>query len=191
MWAAPILLSPPASEPVSLAEAKQFLRIDEGDTSFDSELGGFIAAAREQIEAITGTRLVEQAVELRADGFADLARLPIGPVIAASAIVYDDSAGVEQEVDAENYELFGSNLEQGIRPVFGATWPVGAVRAGAVRVAATVGYNTVPKPIWTAILLMIGDMFAFRETAVTGTVAYKIPTSASVENLLANYRIWL
>ena len=43
----------------------------------------------------------------------------------------------------------------------------------------------------TAMLLMTADLFANRETVVTGTGAQKVPTSMQVDALLANYRIWL
>lgn len=189
MWAPVVTIVAPASEPVSVAEAKEFLSIESDD--FDGLLASFVSAARAHAEAMTGTRFVEQTLELRASSFADLVRLPIGPVSAVTELAYDDSAGDEQALDPGVYELFGAGLQQGVRPVFGGTWPAGALRAGAVRVTVTVGYDAVPEPIKTAILLMTGDLFAFRETAVVGTVAAKIQSSMTVDAMLANHRIWL
>ncbi|WP_338445949.1 hypothetical protein V5F89_12440 [Pelagerythrobacter marensis] len=189
-WAAPIAVVPPAAEPVSVAEAKEFLSIGADEPDFDVLLASFIAAAREQLEAVTSTRLAEQTLQLHADGFADLRRLPLGPVQAVSEIVYDDAAGAEQVLASGDYELFGAGLEQGVRPAFGKTWPAGALRASAVRVTAAVGYEQLPRPLWAAILLMTGDLFANRETT-SSTTSTKIPMSMQVEALITNYRIWL
>lgn len=190
-WASPVTVTPPAEEPVTLAAAKEFVGIEADEADFDMQLGGFIAAAREHLENLTGTRFIEQAVELRADGFADLERLPIGPVSAVTAIAYDDTAGAEQVLDDAAYELTGAGLERGVRPVFGGSWPAAARRSGAVRVTATVGYAELPRPLWIAILQIVADLFAHRETAVTGSIASPVPAALRVEDALANYRIWL
>lgn len=189
MWASPITTEPPADEPVTLEEAKEFSAVE--DDASNALIEGFISAAREQLEAVTGTRLVEQTLDLQADSFRDLIRLPIGPVLAVTEIHYEDTAGAEQELAAEAYQLFGAGLEQGIRPVFGGEWPSTACRAGAVRVTVTVGYETLPKPLWLAMLLMVSDMFANRESVAIGTSVSAIEIPTRVENLLANYRIWL
>lgn len=190
-WAAPITLSGPAAEPVTLAEAKAFVSIDADEAGFDGLLNGFLGAAREHTENMTGTRLAVQQVLLRADTFADLVRLPIGPVAAVSELEWEAADGAVATIDPAHYELTGAGLARGLRPAAGYTWPQGALRAGAVRVTATVGFDPLPGPLRTAVLIMTADQFAHRESAVTGAVAAKIPTSMQVDALLANYRIWL
>lgn len=191
MWSSPVTVTAPLSEPVSIEQAKEFLSIDAGEDYFDALLEAFVAVAREQVEAITGTRLVEQTVRLEASSFADLAKLPIGPVSEISGIMHDDADGVEQVFAATDWELLGSGLEQGIGLRVGKSWPSSfRSKPGAIRITAQVGYTEVPKPIWAAMLLMVGDLFANRETAVTGTVAAKVPMSTTVDALLSNYRLW-
>lgn len=191
MWSSPVTTVEPESEPVTLAQAKEFLSIDAEVTDFDTQLGLFITAARQQAENVTGTRFVSQTVQLSADCFADLERLPIGPAISVASIAYLDTAGDPQTIAEADYELFGAGLEQGIRPVFGGTWPTPAARKGAITVTMLVGYASVPQPVWLALLRYVADMFAFRETAVTGTVAQQIPMSSRIEDLLVNHRLWL
>lgn len=190
-WSAPVTIAEPATEPVTLDEAKEFLSIAADETEFDELIGAFIGAAREQIEAVTGTRLVEQSVELRADEWSDLLQLPIGPASAVEALTYVDREGVLRSVEAASYELGGAGLSQMVVTTVGNRWPNGARRApGVIRIQLSVGYAKLPRPLWTAMLLMVGDLFAFRETAVTGTVAAKIPVSTTVEAMLTNHRIW-
>ena len=185
-------MAPPAEPAIALADIKQFLRIEADVTEFDAQLAGFAATAVGHIEGLCGIRMAQQQVLLLADAWADLASLPIGPVTQIESIVWRDGADVEQTLDAGDYELAGAGLATGIRPSVGSAWPSGLRDvAGAIAVTVTAGYDVLPPPLWAAALYLTGDLFAFRETAVVGTVAAKIPMSAPVEAMLANYRIWL
>jgi len=180
MWQLPITVTPAAAEPILLADAKEYLRIDAGDTGFDSELAVHISSARERAEVTTGTRLITQVVEVRADSFADLAHLPIGPVQTLDEIRYLDSAGAEQLLDPLLYELQGAELNRAVAPAIGTSWPSAYVRAGAVRVVLTVGYGddgaAVPPAIMIAMLREIRAVFD--------------DTSFDIEPLLRSFRIW-
>lgn len=192
MWAAATLVTPPASPALALADVKEFARIEAATTDFDTQLTAFAAVAVEQIEAICGIRLAPQTVDLCADEWDDLAHLPIGPVTAVSAVHYLDRDGAEQLLDPAKYELAGTGLARAIRLKVGAGWPNDLRDVpGVIRVTAAVGYAVLPKPLWAAALYLTGDQFVFRETAVTGTIAAKVPMSASVEAMLTNYRIWM
>lgn len=62
-------ISPPALEPVSLSELKEYLRMDAGDTSQDLTLQGLEEEAREQAETIAKKRFVQQQWRLLIDFF--------------------------------------------------------------------------------------------------------------------------
>lgn len=64
-----ILINPPAVEPVSLAELKEFLRVDSDDTSQDSTLTALAMAGRDWVETETKRRLVQQTWRLLIDFF--------------------------------------------------------------------------------------------------------------------------
>lgn len=49
--------------------------------------------------------------------------------------------------------------------------------------------GVLPKPIYQAILLMVGQLYENREPIVTGTITAKIPFS--LEYLLAPYKMWV
>ncbi len=191
-WSSAITVTEPIEEPISVDQAKEFVSIEADVGEFDALLASFIEAARGHVEAVTGTRLVEQTIELLADEWSDLLTLPIGPVMGIVSIGYDDPQGVGQTLDANTYELTGAGFERGIRTKVGYRWPSGIRRAaGAIRVRLTVGYGSLPAPIKAALLLMVSDQFAFRESGVVGTVTAEMKSSMRVDALLGNYRIWL
>lgn len=189
MWSAATLVTPPAAPAISRDQVKEFVRVDS--TDFDAQLDIFAAAAVDHIEKMCSIRLAPQSIELFADEWADLSALPIGPVTDVETIHYIDVAGAEQLIDAARYELAGADLATSIRPSFGSAWPSVRAIAGAIRVTVTVGYAELPPALLAAALYHASDIFAFRETAVVGTVAAKIPMSATTEAMLSNYRIWL
>jgi uncharacterized phiE125 gp8 family phage protein len=178
MFMSPATIVAPEDTAVTLQQAKQFLRMDS--PVFDAELATHVAGACGQIEAITGTRFIEQTVLLRAGSFRDLELLPIGPVQDVTDIAYLDAAGGVQTLDPDTYELFGAGLEKGLRPAAGGAWPSTRGAADAVRVTAIVGYGAsadVPDAVRTAIFLTIKALFE--------------GNPIDVDSWLVNDRIWL
>ena len=188
MWSEPATIVAPADIPVSVAEAKQFSRIEHADD--DAMIATLIQAATARAEATTGTRFVAQTVRLQADDWAELFSLPIGPVTAVSEVRYEDLDAQEQVF--ADVELFGQGLSRGIRLTAGSGWP-NDVRpvSGAITVELNVGYTDLPQSLAAAIMLMVGDLYANRETAAVGMSASEIPMSMQVETLLNQHRIWL
>ncbi|WP_026784196.1 head-tail connector protein [Pleomorphomonas koreensis] len=182
---------------ITWEEAKQHLRIDSDDEQTSVE--GMIAAATQHVdgpEGWLGRSLMAQTLELRLDcwpyryGIA----LPYPPVIEIEGLAYDDANGLPQEMAPEDYRLTGAGACWRLWPAFGKGWP--AIRADheVVRVRYRAGYPSaedVPAPIRAAILLMVGDLYANRETASMGAAASEIPMSTTVEALLTPYRVWL
>lgn len=181
MWLPAVTVTPPQAEPVTLAAAKQYLRIDVADDSFDDEIATFIAASRAEIEAICGTRLITQQVLLKAESFYDFDHLPIGPVQSIDSVEYLDSEGAEQLLPDTDYELIAGVLNCQIVPIARSIWPVLADRPDAVRVTATVGYGDagtdLPRDLYFVVLRSIRAKFDGSELAI--------------ENMLVNHRIWM
>jgi len=181
MWSPAITVAPPATLAVTRAQVKEFLRLDAGDTAFDNEVDAWIAGVIGEAEAITGTRLITQTVRLRADSFADLLALPIGPVQEIALVGYLDPGADAQIVPAERYELIGAGLATAIRPVPGAIWPPARPITGAIAVTAVVGYgdgqDAIPPDIRIALLRAIRGYFDDKPI--------------DLAPLLGNHRIWL
>ncbi len=72
-------------EPLSLAEAKTWARIERDDE--DALISGLIRAARQTMEEMTGLVLAQRGFRLAldpvpADGWVEIARRPLGPITA-------------------------------------------------------------------------------------------------------------
>jgi uncharacterized phiE125 gp8 family phage protein len=176
-WLPPVVTVAPASEPVTLVEAKTQCRIDGSDE--DTLLNNYILAARTFVEEYTGTRLVSQTVVLRCSSFDDLWSLPIAPLSAVSSITYLDTAGDEQTLGTTVYESVLYGLEPHVRLKINQSWPSIREASDAIRVTAVAGYSTVPEPIRAAMLLMIASWNDSRSVG---------PVPDGAVALLSNYR---
>ncbi len=198
----PVLITPPAVAVVTLAEAKAHLRVDHADD--DALIGGMIAAATGHLDPAgggwLGRALRPQTWELRLDFFPYGAiLLPYPPLISVDSVTYDDDDGVEQELVAgTGYRVFaGGAWNARIEPVYGGAWPSVRCDRDAVRIRYVSGYppageetpDGLPAAITAAVLLMVGDLYAHRETVADGAPA-KVPVSATVDALLAPFRVY-
>ena len=191
----PVVVTPPAADPVTLAEVKVHLRVDHDDE--DDLIRVYIKAAVARLDGwagILGQALVTQVWRQAFDRFppGGALRLPLRPAQSVDSIVHVGPAGAEQTLDASSYRLATDALGPFVSLDAAANWPSTADRPDAVRVTATYGFGdagAVPSPLKTAILLMVGDLYAFRETAAVGVSATDIPMSTTVDALIAPYRL--
>jgi uncharacterized phiE125 gp8 family phage protein len=179
-----IVITPP--EPlVSVEEAKAHLRVATDDD--DALIEGYIDAACAHIDGPSGSigkAFGLQTLEVRSSFFDDCEwTLPFPPVVSVDGITYLDGDGVVQTLATDAYEVRGADIVR----AYGTTWPVVREDGESVRVQYQAGSETAPAAIRAAILLMVGDMYAFRETAMSGN-AQAIPVSAAFKDLLWPYR---
>ncbi len=183
-----VVVTPP--EPVvTLAEAKAHLRVRHSVE--DALIEAYVAAATAHIDGPDGwlgRALGDQVLDAYADVFRDCMRLPFGPVTEIISVKYLAGTGEEVTVLPTEYELRGWLLGS----AFGKRWPSVLSHPEAVRIQYRAGYVKLPSPIRAAILLMVGDMYANRETVTvgTGTGAATIPMSATVQTLLSPFRVF-
>lgn len=94
----------PASEPVSLAEAKTFLRIDSADE--DALIGDLIKAARIAAEEQTGKSFITQRWQLSYDSCPPaITYLPNGPVQSIHSVKSVNEEGAATNISASSYHL--------------------------------------------------------------------------------------
>ncbi len=151
----PILITPPAGEPVTLAEAKLHLKLD-GDAE-DALVTTLIAAARLLVEAASGRMLIEQSWRLVLDRWpSGPLRLPLAPVARIAAARVFDAAGHAIAVAPAAFML-----EAADPPALWIVEPLpmpGRTRAG-IEIDLVAGYGVsgaaVPPPLRQAVLMLV------------------------------------
>jgi uncharacterized phiE125 gp8 family phage protein len=203
----PVLIVSPAELPVSLAELKAHLRVD--DAAEDASIMSYCRAAVEHVERYTSMGLITQTWEqtysafpgavdcrggLSSDGSSSRAmRLWRRPVQAVLSIEYLDGVGVTQTLDSSVYEVAGANwsmTQPWIVLASGKSWPTTYVSSQAITVTYRVGFgddwNAVPELIRHAILMVAGTWFGYREDIVMGAAVAEIPLASKA--LLRDWR---
>jgi uncharacterized phiE125 gp8 family phage protein len=94
----------PVSEPISLAEAKLYLRVDGSDD--DIAIAALIGAVREKAEEYLRKSLVRQRWKLTYEDYAPLCvPLPRGPVLEILSVKRRDRDGGETVIGEGSYRL--------------------------------------------------------------------------------------
>jgi uncharacterized phiE125 gp8 family phage protein len=161
-----ILTSPPAVEPVTLAEAKAHSRVT--DAAEDGLISTLIAAARQRCEAATSLAFISQGWSVFRDGFPDGAELelPLWPIISVGTVKLFGEDDVPATVDPAHY--FVDKVARPARLVLRSSriWPRPGRVANGVEIQATAGFGTaasdVPQPLREAILKLVACWFERR-----------------------------
>lgn len=198
----PVLVTPPAIKPLTLAEVKAQLRVDHDDQ--DALIGGLIAAATDHFDGWTGILrrcLCEQEWRIDYDGFDRCMRLPLFPLITVTSLVYRDLAGDEQTVAAQSFALRTDDRGSFVRFADEFSRPPLARGGAAVSLTARFGYpdipgvgeapatSSVPDAIKHALRLLIGHWYENREAvamAAGGSAPVVLPMG--VQALIDPYR---
>jgi uncharacterized phiE125 gp8 family phage protein len=162
------VVTPPTSEPVTIAEAKMQLHIGASDDSHDVELSAMIAAAREEWERDTSTALITRTIEHRTAKFESVIRLTISPVASIESIKYIDQDGAEQTVASGDYYL---DLDE-VRFKSSFVRPQLENRSEAVKIRYIAGYGAdsrfCPELDRMAIRLSLANRFEDRDMISAG-----------------------
>lgn len=177
--------TPPASEPLSLAQAKNYLKIPSAVSADDDLITALIIEARIYVERVTGRALINQTITEYFDHFptavtglsARIINLYVAPLVSiteatglsyvpdsgtpAAYTAWDNTGNVKYFIDV----ISGSH---GIGParickVDGVDWPVIEPYANAVKIVYVAGYgaagSNVPGPLVRAIYKLIGRWY--------------------------------
>ncbi|MDW5417740.1 head-tail connector protein [Iodobacter sp. CM08] len=153
-------LTPPASEPVSLAVMKAYLRVDIADD--DVLISALISAARRFAENHTGRIIAQRDFRIDASTFGD-GILPLSPVSSVASVKYLDASKTLQTLTGLDFcphplspQLFS--------PVAG--WPVPTKAWNAVQITCTAGMNPVPEDIQNWIMLRVATAYEQRSAVI-------------------------
>lgn len=186
-----ILLSPPALEPVTLAEIKAHARIE--DSSDDSLLEALIASARQWCEAFTRRAFLSQTWALYLSGRprGEMIVLPRAPLMVVNKVESFDEDDMATVWDASNYYVNIASVPGEIVLRNGAVWPSALRRANGIVVEYVAGYGeeieSVPQDIRLAIKQLALHWYEHRGEALTSAGYAKAPLT--IEALLHPYRI--
>ncbi len=187
------LVTKPADVPVSLTEVKSHLNVDH--TNDDFLIDGYVSAAVTQVENILNRKLITQTWKVFFDDWPDEYFItPFGKVQSVTSVKYKDTAGTESTLAVTEY-IVDTYADPG-RIVLGynKSWPTTELYpSNPITIQYVCGYgdaDDVPGPIKSAILLMVGDFYAHRESVVIGNAIMMAEVPGYITNLLASYRLW-
>tara|TARA_Y100000310_G_scaffold142034_1_gene141492 strand:- start:1961 stop:2500 length:540 start_codon:yes stop_codon:yes gene_type:complete len=163
--------SQPVSEPVTLAQAKEQLRIEDSFTVDDDLLNQYITVARSRCEQYSNRFFVSSDFLVLFNDFGDTDRLKVPfPDSLVNSITYLDSSNVEQ---AFTDYVYDADFQQ-IIP--NSTFPVGT--NVKVNIASGASYQRANQ----AILLYVSDYYEVR-------TAEKSKRNLAAESLLYPLRV--
>ena len=159
------VIDEPASEPVSLAEARLSCKVISNFTGDDALISSLITAARRQVELGCNRAIVTQTWQIELPGFPENCISVPGNVQNITSIKYYQD-GELKTYSPDDYVVRLTEPAR-IAPKNGV-WPETDARPEAVQIVAVVGYVVVPEDLKTAIKMMVGTWYQNRE----GVVAY-------------------
>lgn len=187
------LITPPATLPITVADMKRHLRVDHGDDNDVIEaLINQAVSFLDGLSGILGRCLMPQTLELAYDAFpiGRSIRIPLGPVISVTSVIYDDVNGVPQTVSSNDYEIDTYSVDTWVVPLETFSWPATLIAINTVRIQYIAGYagGAIPPAILGAIKLLVGHWYEHREQTIVGVTIGEIPMA--VASLIAPYRYY-
>lgn len=177
------ITTPPAVEPILLADAKNYLRIHSSVTADDDLIDLLIVQARQYVERVINRGLITQTVTEYFDKFPDpdrnslesrLLKLHLGPVSSVTSVSYiaegdtPSSYTVWDNTGNSKYFLDLVSGGTGIGPARickkkDVDWPVIEPYTNAVKVIYDIGYgaaaSSIPGPLTQAMHKLIGRWY--------------------------------
>lgn len=133
------------TEPVTLVEAKNWLKVDVDDD--DTIISALIIAARQTCEGYTALSFVARTVTAIIRNELGSSRLPYGPVNSIISM-YDSD---DNEIDEEDYSMPGDKVKRVNTPV--SCW---------LKITYTAGYVVLPQQLKTGILEQLAWIYQHR-----------------------------
>ena len=140
-------ITPPTTEPVTLQEVKDQLRIVHDEE--DDLITAYIVAARRYIEnVLTYRTFIEKELHLSIDEFPSRKlpteiNLPYPPAQEVMSISYKDKDGEETTISDDKYIVDTDSEPARIVPASGESWPTEELYPlGAVKIRYKAGYST-------------------------------------------------
>lgn len=184
-----VLLSGPAAEPLSLTEAKQFVRVEHNDD--DELIAALILAARVHVERATRRVLITQDWRIVRDAWPVDGRVPVLPApvqLAIAARVYrSDGTTVSLDLSSVTADVAAAPA---ILDFSLAAVPAPQRATAGIEIDVRAGYGDaagdLPEPLRQAIRLLLAHWYEKRGIVEAGATG---GAPASVDALIAPYRV--
>lgn len=197
-----VLVTGPATEPVSAAEMLTHLRLNEGDAA-DSELNGYVAAARTTFEEATGLALINQTWRYALDRIprsgeepwwdgvregsinelvspARWIELPRAPLVSVTSFTTYNEADVAAVFTGFYTDTSARPGRVALRS--GSVWPSATRGINGVEIVYVAGFgadaSNVPADIKQAIKIIAANFFENREVQDFDQATAEVPLSA-------------
>jgi uncharacterized phiE125 gp8 family phage protein len=177
--------TPPAAEPVTLAEAKAHLKLDTADE--DDLVAALITAARARAEWRTGRALLTQSWTLWLDTWPCAGiEIPLPPLQSVTRLTVYAPDDTPRLLDPSTYQVDASSAPARLRLKENVSPPTDLRPMNAIELVFTAGYggaDAVPAPLKQAILQIVADLHTNRGDA-------DAIVSNAAQALLEPYRIF-
>jgi uncharacterized phiE125 gp8 family phage protein len=185
-----ILLSAPLVEPVTLDEAKAYLRVEHDDD--DDIIAALIAGARVHVEAQTRRGLITQSWRLIRDAWPGNGRIAVlpAPLQALTAARVYRLDGSTQAMDPQAFAVDVASTPARLSFASGAP-PAPGRPIGGIELDIDVGYGDepadVPADLRQAIRALVAHWYENRGVIALGESVAMLPEQVAA--LLAPYRV--
>ena len=167
------VISVPSTEPITLSEAKNYLKVEDSYTDDDTLITAIITSVRQYIETYLSTALITQTIEEKWDYFEvrdyqlrQNFNLGVNPVQSVTSITYIDTDGDSQTWSDSEYVVDTYRPVARIGLKNGYTWPSIQDEINALTVTYVAGYgnsgSSVPGNILQAMRYLIATYYENR-----------------------------
>lgn len=180
------ILAGPAEEPVSLVEAKAFLKVD--DTAEDALISTLIGAARLHVESVTGKALLAQSWRVVLDSWPEggVVKLPVSPLLSVTGIAAIDENGGSHEIALAQ---FLSEPDRLIVPPVVIGMPALRTRQG-LEIDYVAGFGAepadVPADLRQALLGLVAHWYEHRDAVIVAGSGAIVPSG--FDRAVAGYK---
>lgn len=169
------VVTPPATEPISLDEVKAQCRITT-DTE-DGSLAGYILAARQFAEGYTRRRFLTQTLDCTFDSIDEYLSwpsvcdrrgyrryridLPISPIQSVVSVSYVDFYGTTQVLAEDQYLSKLDQVDAYIEPAYRVVWPSVRFQSSAITVRVVAGWtiDQFPEDLRLKLLMLVSAYY--------------------------------
>lgn len=174
------LSTAPTSEPVTLAELKDHLRIERDEHVDDLLLAGYLKAARQYIEKAQGRQHMTATWKRYLSGgfYAPEIELPYAPLQSVTSIQYIDTNGDTQTLSTSVYSVDTKATPGRVYLAYNQAWPSTRGIINDVTITYVAGYTAaslVPSTIKSAVMLLAAHLYNVREPVTVGVSSSVVP----------------